>query len=99
LEVEQLGHDEVRDLVVHGQPEEDDPLVQEPREDVVLALPSGAALDDGGDEGHGHGRVRGQPRPRTVGRAPMTTPALDLTGLTKRYDNGFLALDGFALEV
>jgi ABC-2 type transport system ATP-binding protein len=28
-----------------------------------------------------------------------TTPALDLTGLTKRYDNGFLALDAFALEV
>jgi ABC-2 type transport system ATP-binding protein len=29
----------------------------------------------------------------------MTTPALDLTGLTKRYDNGFLALDTFDLAV
>src|SRR3954463_1374776 len=29
----------------------------------------------------------------------MPTPALDLTGLTKRYDNGFLALDAFDLEV
>jgi len=28
-----------------------------------------------------------------------TTPALDLTGLTKRYDNGFLALDAFDLAV
>src|SRR3712207_236001 len=29
----------------------------------------------------------------------MPTPALQLTHLTKRYDNGFLALDGFTLEV
>src|SRR3954449_93400 len=29
----------------------------------------------------------------------MPTPALDLTALTKRYDNGFLALDAFDLEV
>jgi ABC-2 type transport system ATP-binding protein len=29
----------------------------------------------------------------------MTTPALKLTGLTKRYDSGFLALDAFDLEV
>src|SRR3954467_11623914 len=29
----------------------------------------------------------------------MPTPALNLTALTKRYDNGFLALDAFALEV
>jgi ABC-2 type transport system ATP-binding protein len=28
-----------------------------------------------------------------------TTPALDLTGLTKRYDNGYLALDAFDLAV
>jgi ABC-2 type transport system ATP-binding protein len=29
----------------------------------------------------------------------MPIPALTLTGLTKRYDNGFLALDGLDLEV
>jgi ABC-2 type transport system ATP-binding protein len=29
----------------------------------------------------------------------MPTPALNLTALTKRYDNGFLALDAFDLEV
>jgi ABC-2 type transport system ATP-binding protein len=29
----------------------------------------------------------------------MPIPALNLTGLTKRYDNGFLALDGFDLRV
>src|SRR5215210_4068609 len=29
----------------------------------------------------------------------MPIPALALTGLTKRYDNGFLALDGLDLEV
>src|SRR6201986_4869918 len=36
---------------------------------------------------------------RTVVRTFMTTPALNLTGLTKRYDNGFLALDAFDLAV
>src|SRR5690348_18270962 len=29
----------------------------------------------------------------------MPVPALSLTALTKRYDNGFLALDGFDLDV
>jgi ABC-2 type transport system ATP-binding protein len=29
----------------------------------------------------------------------LSTPALALYGLTKRYDNGFLALDGFDLEI
>ena len=29
----------------------------------------------------------------------MSSPALQLTGLTKRYDDGFLALDGFDLTV
>jgi ABC-2 type transport system ATP-binding protein len=29
----------------------------------------------------------------------VSTPALALYGLTKRYDNGFLALDGFDLEI
>src|ERR1700749_4829015 len=36
---------------------------------------------------------------RTVVRTFMTTPALSLTALTKRYDNGFLALDAFDLDV
>src|SRR3954468_1426253 len=53
LEVQQLGDDEVRDLIVDRLAEEDDPLVEQAREDVVLALAAGAALDDGGDEGHG----------------------------------------------
>ena len=29
----------------------------------------------------------------------MSVPALELQGLTKRYDDGFLALDGFDLVV
>src|SRR3712207_9363361 len=29
----------------------------------------------------------------------MTVAALEITGLTKRYDDGFLALDGFDLTV
>ena len=36
-------------------------------------------------------------RSLTSGRCPP--PALELRGLTKRYDDGFLALDGFDLTV
>jgi ABC-2 type transport system ATP-binding protein len=35
----------------------------------------------------------------TLGGVASTTPALELRGLTKRYDDGFLALDGFDLSV
>jgi hypothetical protein len=52
LEVQQLGDHEVGDLVVHRGAEEDDALVEQAREDVVLALAPGGALDDHGDEGH-----------------------------------------------
>src|ERR687884_9575 len=38
-------------------------------------------------------------RASTVEPQPMPVPALSLTALTKRYDNGFLALDAFDLEV
>src|SRR3954468_4373589 len=46
LEVEELGDDQVRDLVGHGRAEEDDPLVEEARVDVEGALPAGGLLDD-----------------------------------------------------
>jgi ABC-2 type transport system ATP-binding protein len=36
---------------------------------------------------------------RTVLASTAVTPALALTGLTKRYDDGFLALEEFELEV
>ena len=52
LQVEHLGDDQVGDLVVHGRAEEDDPLVEQPREDVELALAAGGALDDHRDERH-----------------------------------------------
>src|SRR3954463_15308485 len=46
LEVEELGDDQVHDLVGHGRAEEDDPLVEEARVDVEGALPAGGLLDD-----------------------------------------------------
>jgi hypothetical protein len=49
LEVQQLRHDEVRDLVVHGCPQEDDALVQQPAVDVEGALASRRLLDHHGD--------------------------------------------------
>ena len=52
LEVQQLGHDEVGDLVVDRRAEEDDPLVQQPRVDVELALAARGSLDDHRDQRH-----------------------------------------------
>jgi hypothetical protein len=51
--VQELGHDEVGDLVVDRRAEEDDALVQQAREDVELALAAGGALDDHRDQWHG----------------------------------------------
>src|SRR3954447_17065336 len=46
LEVEELGDDQVGDLVRDGRAEEDDSLVEEARVDVEGALPTGGLLDD-----------------------------------------------------
>ena len=51
-EVQQLGDDEVGDLVVDRRAEEDDALVEQPRVDVVLALAARGALDDHRDQRH-----------------------------------------------
>jgi hypothetical protein len=61
--VQELRDHEVGDLVVDGLAEEDDPLVEQPRVDVVLALAAGGALDDHGDEGHDK---ESSPSPRSV---------------------------------
>src|SRR6185503_9944570 len=46
LEVQQLRHDQVRDLIVHGGPEEDDALGEVAGIDVERALPTGGLFDD-----------------------------------------------------
>ena len=46
LEVQQLRHDQVRDVLGHGRAEEDDALVQQAGVDVERALPAGGLLDD-----------------------------------------------------
>jgi hypothetical protein len=51
--VQELGDDQVRDLVVDRAAEEDDALVEQPRVDVELALAARRALDDHRDQGHG----------------------------------------------
>ena len=48
LEVQQLGDDEVGDLVVDGRAEEDDPLVEQAGVDVERALAAGGLLNDHG---------------------------------------------------
>src|SRR3954465_10312823 len=50
LQMDHLGDDEVRDLVVDRGAEEDDPLVEQSRVDVEEALASRGLLDDGRDD-------------------------------------------------
>ena len=50
LQVEQLGHDQVGDLVVHGCPQEDDALVEQAGVDVEGALAARRLLDHHGDK-------------------------------------------------
>ena len=52
LQVQELGVDEVRDLVVHRGAEEDDALVEQAGVDVERALAARVLLDDHGDQGH-----------------------------------------------
>src|SRR6476659_8608378 len=48
--MEELGDDQVRDLVVDRRPQEDDPLVEQPGVDVEGALAARGLFDDHGDE-------------------------------------------------
>jgi hypothetical protein len=50
LEEQQLGDDQVRDVVLDRVAQEDDAVLQEPRVDVEGSLAAGARLDDHGDE-------------------------------------------------
>ncbi len=62
--MQQLRDHEVRDRVVDGRAEEDDPLVEQPGVDVELALAAGGALDDHGDERHAGSLADRTPRLR-----------------------------------
>src|SRR6185312_13928613 len=46
LQVQQLRDDQVRDLVIDGRAEKDDPLIEQTTVDVERALPSGGLLND-----------------------------------------------------
>jgi len=50
LQVQELGHDQVGDLVVDLGAEEHDPLVEQAAEDVEGALAAAVALDDDGHQ-------------------------------------------------
>jgi len=56
LEEQQLGDDEVRQVVLDDVADEDDPLLQQPRVDVVGALAAAGGFDD-----HGHEHESGLP--------------------------------------
>src|SRR5437660_2848293 len=98
--MQQLGHDQVGHLVVDGRAKEHDPLVEQSRVEVVLAVAAGVALDHRGDERHDRSVVTRPGVPRSLASKKMSgPPALSLRALTKRYDDGLLALDRFELEV
>ncbi len=48
--MQELRDDEVRRRVLDLRAEEDDPLAEQPREDVERALEAAVGLDDHGDE-------------------------------------------------
>jgi hypothetical protein len=49
--VDQLGHDEVRDVLGDRRAQKDDPLVEQARVDVERALTARRLLDDHWDQG------------------------------------------------
>ena len=53
VEEEQLGDDEIGDIVIDLGTDEDDPVAEQPRIDVVCPLAAGGGLDDAGNECHG----------------------------------------------
>ena len=58
LEVDQLGDDQVRDVLGHRSAEEDDPLVEQAGIDVERALAARGLLDHHWDKGtHGCGSI------------------------------------------
>ena len=52
LQVQQLRHHQVGHLIVDRRPQEDDPLVEQPRIDVELAVAAGRPLYDHRDQWH-----------------------------------------------
>jgi uncharacterized protein YndB with AHSA1/START domain len=52
LEVQELPDDEIRDLLVDGPPEEDDPVSEQPRVEVERALGPAVCLEHGRDQRH-----------------------------------------------
>ena len=74
--MQQLRYDEIGDLIFDRCAQEDDPLVQQPREDVELALAAGGALDDHRDQLHAGAPRRRHPiDPGGRARRPASTPA------------------------
>src|SRR5437870_7890223 len=68
--MEELGHDEVCDLVVDRCAEEDDPVLEQARVDVEGALAARVLLDHHRD--HGHRTLSQQPEDTATMRASAT---------------------------
>src|SRR5438105_12999515 len=69
LEEEQLSDEQVRHRVLDGVPDEDDPFLEQAREDVVGALAARGLLDDHRDvarRGHGRRLIRTEGTPRLM---------------------------------
>ncbi len=107
--MQQLRDDKICYLVGDRSSKKDDAIVEQAGVEVVLALAPGGALNDCGDHWHVAKSSARLPRATCallwlaatlIGVTTSTsTPALELRGLTKRYDDGFLALEDFSLTV
>ena len=102
LEVDELGDDEVGDLVVDRRAEEDDPLVEQARVDVEGALAAARLLDDHRNQWHSrlHPSLQGYDRlchsslcrdTQASGGAPAS--ATSSTTSSSDLGSGFLGLD------
>jgi hypothetical protein len=52
IEEEELGDDQVAEVVIDGHAQEDDVVLEQPRVDVVRAFPAGGLLDHHGYQRH-----------------------------------------------
>ena len=81
LEEQELGDHQVGEVVLDRVTQEDDPLAQQPRVDVVGALPPAGGLDD---HGHEHAWT-----PSFSGHGPAVQPAA--AGTSSRMEPGSVA--------
>ena len=89
--MQELGDDQVRDLVVDRRAEKDDPLIEQTAVDVERALPTGGLLDD-----HGYEWAH---RPRFVGSERRNRAFASCAGILPTVATGGHPSDAAVLDM